>query len=95
MPQGKTSSAWCLLAVVLAISITGCAGAYHDYSGCRIPYLYCAPPPLPYVGYDGCHCPTPVGSQYRQQRRGIPTDNVSGQASATSTPTLFPEGARG
>ncbi len=67
LSKRKKSSLWRLLAVAAVISITGCAGAYHDYQGCCIPYLYCTPPPLPYVSYEGCHCPTPGASLYFQQ----------------------------
>ena len=63
------SPIWKLVGVALIVSASGCAVAYHDYQGCCIPYLYCTPPPLPHVHYDGCHCPTPGASLYFQQRR--------------------------
>ena len=58
---------WKLLGIALIVSMSGCAAAYHDYQGCCIAYLYCTPPPLPYVSYEGCHCPTPGASLYFQQ----------------------------
>jgi hypothetical protein len=67
MSKSKPSTIWKLLGVALIVSLSGCAAAYHDYQGCCIPYLYCAPPPLPYVSYKGCHCPTPGASLYFQQ----------------------------
>ena len=50
-----------------AVSVSGCAAAYHDYRGSCIPYRYCPRAPLPYVAYEGCHCPTPGASVYFQQ----------------------------
>jgi hypothetical protein len=67
LSKRKLSSLWRLLLFVVVIPIAGCAGAYHDYQGCCIPYLYCTPPPLPYVSYEGCHCPTPGTSLYFEQ----------------------------
>ena len=67
MLRNKPSSIWKLLGVVLIVSLSGCITAYHDYPGCCIPYLYCPPPPLPYVRYEGCHCPTPGASIYFRQ----------------------------
>ncbi|MFW6169911.1 MAG: hypothetical protein ACODAD_05420, partial [Planctomycetota bacterium] len=59
MAKKKTSPVWKLLAVAVVISFCGCAAAYHDYQGSRTRYLYCPPPPLPYVAYQDRHCPTP------------------------------------
>lgn len=59
MSKNRMSAILVLLGIALTIAFSGCAGAYHDYSDCCIPYLYCAPPPLPYVTYEDCHCPTP------------------------------------
>ena len=67
MLKNNASAMWKLLGVALMVSLSGCATAYHDYQGCCIPYLYCTPPPLPYVAYEGCHCPTPGASLYFQQ----------------------------
>jgi hypothetical protein len=64
MLKYKPSPMWKLLCAALLVSLSGCAAAYHDYPGCCIPYLYCPPPPLPYVAYEGCHCPTPGASLY-------------------------------
>ena len=67
MLKNKPSPVWKLLGVALMVSLSGCATAYHDYQGCCIPYLYCTSPPLPYVAYEDCHCPTPGASLYFQQ----------------------------
>ncbi len=64
LSKPKSSFTWPLLVIALAIPFTGCAAAYHAYSECCVPYLYCAPRPLSYLHYDGCHCPTPGASQY-------------------------------
>jgi hypothetical protein len=50
-----------LLAVAL-LGLSGCAGAYHAYPGCAVPYGYRPPPPPPYVNYRGC--PTPVAVRF-------------------------------
>ena len=80
MSKNKTSAMRILLGIVLIVSLPGCAGAYHDYRACCIPYLYCTPPPLPYVAYEGCHCPTPGASLYFQQHgtsgAAIPNSDV-------------------
>lgn len=55
---------WNLLTLVLAVALSGCASGYHDYADCCVPYRYCRPRPLPYVSYQGCHCPTPLGSHW-------------------------------
>ena len=84
----KKSSLWRLLAVAAVISIAGCAGAYHDYQGCCIPYLYCTPPPLPYVSYEGCHCPTPGASLYFQQHgSSVPASPESDAPIEVPTPS--------
>jgi hypothetical protein len=67
MLKNKPPPIWKLLAVALLVSMSGCAAAYHDYPSCCIPYLYCTPPPLPHVAYEGCHCPTPGASLYSLQ----------------------------
>ena len=94
LSKRKVLSLWRLLALAAVTSIAGCAGAYHDYQGCCIPYLYCTPPPLPYVPYEGCHCPTPVGSRYQQELSGIHADATPGQTPPISTETALPEGAK-
>jgi len=75
---------WRLLCLVLLVSLSGCAAAYHDYQGCCIPYLYCTPPSLPYVSYEGCHCPTPGASLYFRQHdtsgTAIPDSDVAIEA---------------
>lgn len=67
MSKSKPSTMWKLFGIALIVSLSGCAAAYRDYQGCCIPYLYCTPPPLPYVSYEKCHCPTPGASLYIQQ----------------------------
>lgn len=69
MLKNKQSPMWRLLGAALLLSLPGCATAYRDYSGCCIPYVYCPPPPLPYVTYESCHCPTP-GTSLRFQQHG-------------------------
>ena len=49
------------LAMVIA---SGCAPAYHDYSGCHIDCRYCPPPPLPYACYPDCVCHSCAASNY-------------------------------
>jgi hypothetical protein len=85
MLKNKPSPMWKLLGVALMISFSGCAAAYHDDPGCSIPYLYCPPPPLPYVAYEGCHCPTPEASLCFQQH-GV----SGGAASDAEVPTEAP-----
>lgn len=68
MLKHKASTTWKLLGIALMVSLSGCASAYYDYQGSCIPYRYCPPSPLPFVAYEGCHCPTPVGPQYLQRR---------------------------
>jgi len=54
----------CLFApLVMALGV-GCAPAYHSYSGCYVDCKYCAPPPLPYVHYEGCVCHSCAASTY-------------------------------
>jgi hypothetical protein len=67
MSKNKKHAMWKLLGIALIVSLSGCAAACHKYAGCSIPYRYCAPSPLPYVTYDGCHCPTPGATLYFQQ----------------------------
>jgi hypothetical protein len=76
MPKNKPSAMWKLLGVALIVSLFGCAAARHDYPDSCIPYLYCPPPPLPYVAYDGCHCPTP-GATLNSQQHGSSGPAVS------------------
>ena len=72
----KLSPAWKLLGVILLVSLSGCAAAYHDYQGCCIPYLYCPLRPLPVVVYGGCHCPTPTESDVAQNRLNAVDDSA-------------------
>jgi len=72
MLKHKASTISRLLGITLMVSLSGCAAAYHDYQGCCIPYRYCPPSPLPYVAYQGCYCPTPVGPQYLQRQNVSP-----------------------
>jgi hypothetical protein len=51
-----------LLSVMTLAS--GCAPAYHCYSGCRVPCKYCAPSPLPYTQYGGCPCHSNAAQRY-------------------------------
>ena len=82
MMKSKASPMWKLLGGALIVVLPGCATAYHDYSDCCIPYLYCPPRPLPHVPYDGCHCPTPAASQYSEQE----TDTSNTPASDPDVP---------
>jgi hypothetical protein len=50
------------LLTVALLGLSGCAGAYHAYPGCAVPYAYRPPPPPPYVNYRGC--PTPVAARF-------------------------------
>lgn len=49
------------LAMVIA---SGCAPAYHDYSGCHVNCTYGPPPPLPYACYPDCVCHSCAASNY-------------------------------
>jgi len=51
-------------AVGLMIATSGCAPAYHDYSGCSIDCRYCPLPPLPYKHYKECVCHSCAASQH-------------------------------
>ena len=51
----------CLSCTIL-VGICGCAAAYHDYPCGNVHYGYCAPPPLPYAGFEAC--PTPLAAGY-------------------------------
>ena len=83
MLKNRASTIWKQLGIALILSMSGCAAAYHDYHECCFPYLYCPSPPLPYVAYEGCHCPTPGTSLSSQQQ------DVSTSASRDSdVPTL-------
>ena len=93
MLKHKPSPIWKLLGVALMVSLSGCAAAYHDYQGSCIPYLYCAPPPLPFVSYDGCRCPTPGASLYFQQQDGASdTTAAPGPDIPTEAPKLLEQG---
>jgi len=85
MFTNNASAMWKPLGVALLVSLSGCAAAYHGYQGPCVPYLYCTPPPLPYVGYDTCHCPTPGASAYYQQR-GVPDADVPESAAPVEAP---------
>jgi len=67
-----------LLALPLLTSAGGCASAYHDYPCGRVPYGYCAPPPLPYAQYEAC--PTPFANRYGSRDGATPAgyNKVSG-----------------
>ncbi len=86
MLKNKPSPIWKLLGVTLMLSMSGCAAAYHDYEGDCVPYLYCTPQPLPYVSYEGCHCPTPGASLYFQQH-GTPDMTVVDSELSEESPT--------
>ena len=49
---------------LLMAVVSGCAPAYHSYSGCYVDCKYCAPPPLPYVHYEGCVCHSCAAAKY-------------------------------
>lgn len=87
MMKSKASPIWRLLGGVLIVALPGCAAAYHDYSDCLVPYLYCPPQPLPYVPYDGCHCPTPLASQYFEPETEISNTSASDADVPTEAPT--------
>lgn len=53
-----------VLASLVAVSMTGCAAAYHSYSGCRVNCKYCPPPALPYSQYASCACHSCQTSNY-------------------------------
>lgn len=57
----------------------GCATAYHSYSGCYVDCQYCAPPPLPYVHYDGCDCHSCAASHLPMQVKAVEEDAVEQQ----------------
>lgn len=86
MLKNRQSLTWKLMGIALLVSMSGCAAAYHDYESCCIPYLYCTPQPLPYVAYEGCHCPTPGASLYFQQH-GAPDITVTDSEIQTVSPT--------
>jgi hypothetical protein len=57
------------VALLLGVWGVGCSHAYHHYPPCScIPYTYCPQPPLPYVTYGSCHCPTPIASGWQAGR---------------------------
>ena len=57
--------------LILLISLSGCAHAYHAYPCGFVSYGYCPDPPLPYTSYAGC--PTPVASGYVSRQNMIAT----------------------
>jgi hypothetical protein len=59
-----------LALLIVAIFASGCAPAYHCYSGCRVPCKYCAPSPLPYAPYCGCPCHASVAERYLAPQSG-------------------------
>jgi len=59
-----------LLATAL---LTGCAPAYHSYSGCCIDCHYCPALPLPYAQYNECVC-HPCAAQPYLHADGPATD---------------------
>lgn len=81
MLKKRTSTMARLLGVALLASLSGCATAYHDYPGCCIPYRYCPCPPLPYITYEGCHCPTPGASMCCQHHPNSSDDAVESDSS--------------
>ncbi|MCA9145933.1 MAG: hypothetical protein H6822_24220 [Planctomycetaceae bacterium] len=70
------------LALLALVLIAGCATAYHSYSGCYVDCRYCAPPPLPYIHYEGCVCHSCAASQYLS----MPSQAVEEQAAEQQTP---------
>lgn len=71
-----------LLALLVLPLATGCASAYHSYSGCQIPCQYYAPPPLPYPYFGQCVCHSHVASKYLSMPQatgdfGIPSESDS------------------
>lgn len=86
MSKNRPSPVRKLLAVVVVGLLSGCAAAYHHYSGCCIPYRYCAAPPLPYVDYEGCHCPTAGAAEYSRQQ----SDKTVRRAVNSAVPTVAP-----
>lgn len=49
---------------LITVALSGCAPAYHSYSECRVDCKYCAPPPLPFLHYEGCVCHSCVAYQH-------------------------------
>lgn len=80
MIQKKRFPSCKLLIAAMVVLFSGCASAYHDYADCCIPYCYCRPRPLPYVSYQGCHCPLPVGTQHSGMQ--AVADSASGAEAA-------------
>ena len=62
--MGIRSALLCVALPLFATWVSGCAPAYHCYSGCRIPCKYCPPPPLPYPHYGGCLCHSHPAERY-------------------------------
>ena len=60
-----------LLASLVMVVATGCAPAYHSYSGCRVNCRYCPRAPLPYTHYDDCVCHSCAASRYLS--KGLPS----------------------
>ncbi len=90
-----TQRRWLRTVALLCLSscacLSGCASPYHDYTGCRIPYRYCPPRPLPYRMYQGCHCPTPVAARYGELP-GQQLDQPSGLISCDPSNDEIPIG---
>ncbi len=65
------------VALLAATLVTGCAPAYHSYSGCYVDCTYCLPPPLPLTGYEEDVCHADVVSRYltaQPPSEGEPTE---------------------
>jgi len=54
----------CLTVAFLVTFASGCAPAYHCYSGCSVPCKYCPPSPLPYTQSGDCSCHSSVAERY-------------------------------
>ena len=85
MLKNRRSPIWRLSGVALLVSLSGCGAAYHEYGGRCVPYLYHAQPPLPYIPYEGCHCPTPGATSYFQTRGGPEKAAPTAEVLAEST----------
>ncbi len=76
-----TKKAWILwLAPLAMILATGCAPAYRNYSACCVDCNYCAPPPLPYVHYEGCVCHSCAASNYLSMAQPMEEQGASTNA---------------
>lgn len=61
-----------ILIAVAAVTVSGCASAYHAYPDGCVSGGYCYAPPLPYTTYDAC--PTPVAECHAAGDQQIPRD---------------------